>query len=464
MAKSNIHFNISERKILLRCFDLISVLLVLYFVGRIFHFDYFTISNQNWTWVFVLLLYLSVFGSIFELYDLQKSSKLERISFGIIMTGSVTVLFYLLTPFYTPVLPGNRLQILYFYFAILLALFIWRFAYITFIASPRFHKKVLIIGEGSMIENIVDAFNETDPNYKIVAFVNCEASQEMSHIKLDGITEYQPKDIEDIINKEGISEVVVASYNSETITSETYVTLIKLLEAGFPINEYTNVYEEMTERVPVQFVGKDFYKYFPFSRNNKNKLYLFFRRVFDLILASCGLLIGVCLLPIVLVGNLLANRGPLFYTQERVGKNGKLFKIIKYRTMIKNAETTKAIWATKDDRRITPFGKFMRHTRLDEFPQFLNVLKGEMSFIGPRPEREVFVKELSKELPFYETRHIVKPGLTGWAQVKTRYASSVDDSLLKLQYDLYYIKHRGFFLDIIILVKTMSTVIFLRGQ
>jgi lipopolysaccharide/colanic/teichoic acid biosynthesis glycosyltransferase len=133
--------------------------------------------------------------------------------------------------------------------------------------------------------------------------------------------------------------------------------------------------------------------------------------------------------------------------------------------MFKNAEKQGgAVWAKKGDSRVTPFGKFLRYSRLDEMPQFINILKGEMSLIGPRPERPFFVNELSKMLPFYETRHIIKPGLTGWAQVKTRYGSSVDDSLLKLQYDLYYIKHRSFFLDCNILIKTLSTVIFFRGQ
>jgi len=132
--------------------------------------------------------------------------------------------------------------------------------------------------------------------------------------------------------------------------------------------------------------------------------------------------------------------------------------------MIENAEQNGAVWAQKDDWRITRFGKFLRHSRLDEFPQFINILKGDMSLIGPRPERPCFVKELSQILPFYETRHIIKPGLTGWAQVNTRYGSSVDDSLLKLQYDLYYIKRRSFLLDINVIIKTLSTMIFFRGQ
>ncbi|GGK17356.1 sugar transferase [Yeosuana aromativorans] len=463
MSNNSIHFNISERKVLLRIFDITFTLALLYLVSMIFAFDYFTINKENWTWVFVLVVYLTIFGTIFELYDLQKSSKLDKIIPSIVLTVSVTALFYFLTPFYTPVLPDNRLQILFFYFAILLAIFIWRWSYITFIASPRFYKQVLLVGETTNIASIVHAFKDSDPNYKIVGFINCEGDQHQS-VEFSGVEQYRPQDIHAIIKEKGISEIVVASYNSESITSEIYNDLITLLESGFPIKEYTQVYEDMTQRIPVQFVGRDFYKYFPFSRSNHNKMYLFFHRIFDIVISLIGILIGLLLLPFILIGNLMANRGPLFYIQERVGKNGALFKMIKYRTMIKNAETNGAVWAKKNDIRITSFGRFLRHTRLDEIPQFINILKGEMSLIGPRPERPVFVKELSKILPFYETRHIIKPGLTGWAQVKTRYGSSIDDSLLKLQYDLYYIKHRGFFMDINILIKTLTTMFYFRGQ
>lgn len=463
MSKKGIHFNISERKILLRLFDIISVLVVLYFVSNTFDFDYFTMTKENWTWVFVLILYISIFGTIFELYDLQKSSKIETVSANIVLTVSITVLFYFLTPFFTPVLPVNRLQILYFYFAIIFALFIWRLAYITFVVSPRFYKKVLIVGETSNIKSIVEAFNIADPNYKIVGFINCEINK-TDKVKFKGIVEYSPKQIYQVIKDENISEVVIASYNSETITPTIYKDLITLLEGGFSIKEYTQVYEDLTRRIPIQFIGKDFYKYFPFSRSNQNKLYIFFHRFFDILISVIGILAGIILLPLVLLGNVIGNRGTLLYSQERIGKNGNLFRIFKFRTMVKNAEKEGAVWAKKNDARITKFGKFLRHSRLDEIPQFWNILMGDMSLIGPRPERPIFVRELSQILPFYETRHIVKPGLTGWAQVKTRYGSSVDDSLLKLQYDLYYIKHRSFFLDVNILVKTLSTMIFFRGQ
>ena len=460
---SGIHFEISERKILLRIFDLLFIGGSLYLVSSVFNFDYFLVSHEHWAWIFVLALYISIFGTVLELYDLQKSSRIETVVSTIILTTSVTVLFYLLTPFYTPSLPDNRLQIIYFYIAILLGLFVWRWAYITFISSPRFYKRVLLIGETSNIKSIVNAFNDADPNYVIVGYINCE-SDKKDAVKFTAVKEFSPKNIRKVIKDEGVSEIVVASYDSENITPSIYSDLISLLEKGFPIKEYTQVYEDITYRVPVQFVGKDFYKYFPFSRNNKNKLYLTYRRLFDIILSLVGLAIGVLFLPLILIGNALGNRGKLFYTQERVGKSGRPFTIYKYRSMVKNAESAGAVWASKNDSRVTPFGRFLRTSRLDEIPQFINILKGDMSMIGPRPERPVFVEELSQVIPFYETRHIVKPGLTGWAQVNARYGSSIDDSLLKLQYDLFYIKHRSFMLDINIVIKTLSTVIFFRGQ
>ena len=183
-----------------------------------------------------------------------------------------------------------------------------------------------------------------------------------------------------------------------------------------------------------------------------------------MIFSVSGLVFGIVILPLILIGNLIGNRGPLFYIQERIGKNGKPFKIVKLRSMVINAEANGAKWAQKNDLRVTAFGRFLRRSRIDEIPQFINVLKGDMSIIDPRPERPFFVNELSRVIPFYETRNIIKPGLTGWAQVNTRYGSSVDDSLTKLQYDLYYIKHRSLFLDINIIVKTLSTILYYRGQ
>ena len=257
---------------------------------------------------------------------------------------------------------------------------------------------------------------------------------------------------------------MVASQKTDGITTDLYHQLILLLESGKSIREYTQIYESKTQRIPMQYIARDFYRFFPFSRSNQNKLYLLSTRLFEIALSIAGLCVGILLIPIILIGNMFWNKGKLFYTQRRVGKDGSIFRIIKFRTMIKNAETSGAVFATTNDARITKFGKFLRKTRIDEFPQFINILKGEMAVIGPRPERPVFVQEIAQIMPFYETRHIIKPGLTGWAQVNYSYGETMEESLIKLQYDLYYIKHRSIYLDLDIIFKTISTVLFYRGQ
>ena len=463
-SKSNIHFEVSERKMLLRVADIAALLLGLYFVSNIFEFDYFMITGQRWLWIVVLVLYYLLFSTVFELYNLQKSSRYDATFQGIILTVSITVLCYLLTPFFTPELPENRLQIIYFFLAISVAIFLWRCAYIFFISSPRFFKNILLIGSTEEIEIMSDAIKKNTNYYKIVGYIDLSLNLTVKSNGLTDVEEITDLNLKEVVQEKAVSEIIIGSNEREELSKPLFDGLIALLETGLPIKEYIQVYEELTFRVPVQYIGKDFYKYFPFSRSNQNKLYLFAHRLFDVVSSILGLLVSLLFLPFVLVGNLLGNRGPLFYTQERVGKNGVPFKIYKLRSMVINAEKDGAVWATENDSRITKFGGFLRKSRLDEVPQFINVLKGEMSMIGPRPERPSFVKELSESLTFYEIRHVVKPGVTGWAQVKMEYGSSVEDSLRKLQYDLYYIKHRSFFLDLNIIVKTLSTVLFYRGR
>lgn len=462
-ANKTMHFDISERKVLLRVLDIVAVLSLLYLVNLIFKFDYFQITSKNWLWTIVLIIYLTVFATIFELYNLQKASKIEVVVKNVILTSSLTVLVYLLTPFYTPMLPNNRLQIVYFFLSINAALLIWRFAYITLISSPRFYKRILLIANADEMQAMVDCLQKSDPNYRVLGFINTQ--QIDLEVKLNPEIEYlQLSNISEAIERLKISEIVVGAPMTKGITEEINNELIKLLEVGLPIREYSQVYEELTHRIPVHRVENHFYRYFPFSRSNKNQLYLLFSRILDLIFSLVGMVFGIIIIPFIFLFNLIWNPGPLFYNQERMGRNGKSFSIYKFRSMIVHAEESGPRYAELKDARITSFGRFLRHSRLDEVPQFINVIKGEMSVIGPRPERPEFVKNLIQEIPFYEVRHYVKPGVTGWAQVNAKYASSHDDSLEKLQYDLYYIKHRSFSLDLVILVKTLSTIIFFRGQ
>lgn len=459
----NIHFEISERKILLRVFDMALVLVMLIVVSNTFQLDYIKFSQENWFRTVLLIAYLLLFSTIFELYNLQKASHLGKTVQNITVVVSLTVLFFLFTPFFAPALPGNRLQILALFATIFLTLVCWRFLYIKLFSTQRFYKRVLVVGDSFDIHQIVDALEKSDPNYQIIGYIN--TSNDLDDLDLSSkLKEIKINDLEKTIADYAINEIVVSSAYTKGMMLPLYNKLIVLLEDGLPIRDYTQVYEEVTHRIPVQHIDKDFYKFFPFSRSNQNKFYLFYRRFFDIVISIIGIILSSLLMPFVLIGNFFGNRGVVFYKQQRVGRNGKIFTILKLRTMVEDAEKAGAQWAQKNDARATSFGKFLRKTRIDEIPQFYNILVGDMSIIGPRPERPIFVKELSEIVPFYATRHIIKPGLTGWAQVNTEYGSTHSDSLEKLQYDLYYIKHRGLFLDLSILLKTLSTILFYRGQ
>ncbi len=457
-----IHFEVSERKILLKVFDIIFVFLSLFLVSYFFEFKYFRFSTTNYYWTLVLVLYLNIFGSVFEMYNLQVASSQFQIIRSIILTTCTTVLFYLLTPVYTPFLPSNRLQIVMFFLAIFFSLLAWRIFYLKFLASHRFVKKAILVCDEDQLDELVLGLLNADPHYKIIGFVNSDVNSEL--VNVSAINTIPLNELDNYVRNNNISEIVIASQKTEAITIELYNQLINLLENGFIIREYTQVYEAITHRIPVHYVSRDFYRYFPFSRSNHNKLYLSFVRISEIVFSLIGLAVGLLFVPLIYIGNLIGNRGSLFYSQERIGKNGSVFKIYKYRTMLQNAEVNGAVFTTINDSRITSFGKFLRKTRLDEFPQFLNILKGDMGIIGPRPERPIFVSEIAEVMPFYETRHVMKPGLTGWAQVNYTYGDSIEDSLVKLQYDLYYIKHRSLFLDIDIVIKTISTILFYRGQ
>lgn len=457
--KNKIHFEISERKILLRVFDVVFVLGFLHLISHNFKFDYFSIREDSYYWTILLAIYITVIGTVFDMYNLQTASNKYQILKSTILTTSVTTLLYLLTPFFTPILPSNRLQIILFYLAILSSLLIWRNLYITFLATNRFVKKVIFIGNGKKTEKLIDKLVEANPHFHVIGFVTAddkEVESKIPQIKLS--------DLKESVYSNYVSEIIVSDETNKSINSEQYEMLLQILESGIVIRQYSDVYEQITSRLNLQSDDKELFKFFPFSRSNQNKLYLFFSRLFDIIFALIGLSFLTVIFPFLVLFNLFWNRGPMFYIQERVGKNGTPFNIYKLRSMIVNAEKDGAVFASTNDTRVTTFGKFLRKSRLDEIPQFINVLFGQMALIGPRPERPVFVDEIANTIPLYKTRHVVKPGLTGWAQVNYSYGESIEDSLMKLRYDLYYIKHRSMFLDLNIVLKTLNTVLFFKGQ
>lgn len=460
MHADNFYFNISERRLFLRVLDIGFTVLGLYMLNVFFNFNYFDFSGPNSAlWISTLIIYLLVFGEIFEMYDLKVASDKYLTLRSAVITVSFVTIFYVFTPVISPQLPSNRLQLVYFTLTILLSILLNRLFYIHLIFSPRFLKNILLIAEDSQLDGLVATIQNKESN-RIVAYVsNAAMANNMQQLYI-AVSEVN---LEKIVKEEGINEIVISSNNLQFITPELNKQLILLFEKGMAIRSADNFIEEETHRISETKLTNDFYNYFTFSKSHQNNLYLAFRRVSDIFFSLIGIVFFILLIPFVFVGNMFANKGKLLYIQKRIGKKGKKFNIIKFRTMVENAEENGAEWAQINDSRVTVFGRILRKTRLDEIPQFINVLKGDMSLIGPRPERPEFVELLEKEIPFYVIRHVVKPGLTGWAQVMYPYAHSVDDQHKKLMYDLYYIKERNLLMDLKIVIKTISTILFFRG-
>lgn len=458
--KKDSFLDISERKFLLRIIDIVIIFSCLFLSFKFLEFNYYNFNNDNLiSWLILLIIYYLIFGEIFQLYNLNVSNNRYLVTKSIVITAFVTTIFYVFTPYFSPVLPNNRLQIVYFFLILFLPVLIWRFLYIQIIFSPKYFKTILFIGHSSLVKKLLTHI-KNDNFHHVAGYV--------SEQKIDGLKGYHDInsfDLSYLVENNPITEVVVSEKNlSNENVSFLNQELIANFKKGINIISYETFYETVTSRVPKEYLDHTFYKNLNFSKNNSNRFYLFGLRFIDIVISILGLLIFIFLMPFLIIGNLIGNRGSLFYTQERVGQNTKLFTIYKLRSMVKNAESNGAVWAEKDDVRITPFGKFLRNTRLDEFPQFFNILKGDMSLIGPRPERPEFVKSLEKEIPFYPIRHVVRPGLTGWAQVNYPYANTIEEQETKLLYDLYYIKERDTFLDFKILIKTITTVLFFKGQ
>jgi exopolysaccharide biosynthesis polyprenyl glycosylphosphotransferase len=260
----------------------------------------------------------------------------------------------------------------------------------------------------------------------------------------------------------GVDQVVLAN---PVQTVSLLSTLSLLHERGVQITPMFALYQDLTGRVPVSHLGDDWYVALPAHVKKNNRTYMLVKRTADIAMALVALVACSPVFPLVALAVKLDSPGPIFFRQVRVGRGGKLFKIAKFRTMRRDAEAkTGAVWATDSDPRITRVGKFLRKSRLDEVPQLWNVLVGDMSYVGPRPERPEFDEELEREIPFYRARRAVRPGLTGWAQVSHGYGNTLLDALRKVEYDLYYIKNASLYLDLLILLRTVAVVLRLGGK
>jgi len=336
----------------------------------------------------------------------------------------------------------------------------------TILNKAPLRRKVVVVGANAGGYEMVDALTQFDGNsYEFLGYFDDEpaAATATSNGRHKGTPVVLPTgDLLALNERTKIDQVVLAN---PLQTGPLKHTLSVLHERGTQITPMFALYQDLTGRVPVAHLGEHSFVAYPANVKSTARTYQMVKRLGDLLMAFVVLLLTSPLLPFLALGVKLSSPGPVFYKQMRVGRGGRIFKIIKFRSMGQDAESgTGAVWSQNGDSRITRFGKFLRKSRLDELPQLWNVFVGDMSFVGPRPERPEFDEELEREIPFYRARRAVRPGLTGWAQVNYGYGSTMLDTLRKVEYDLYYIKNESPYLDLLILLRTVSVVLRLGGR
>ena len=345
-------------------------------------------------------------------------------------------------------------------FVFLVGILAWRLLFNSLTGSLRLQERVLVVGTGETARKVVrQILDQHDFAYSVVGFIDEDPARVGERIVNPAIIG-TPDDIPRLVARHDIDRIIVGL--SDRRGKLPLEALLHAKMAGIRVEDATTTYERVTGKILIDDLKPSWLIFSDGFRVSRATRWV--KRGIDLTLSVA---LAVLTFPLMLLTALairLDSRGPILYRQERVGENGRPFTLYKFRSMRDDAEREgRPVWAKDGDDRITRVGRVIRKTRLDELPQLWNVVKGDMSFVGPRPERPYFVAELAKEIPFYLQRHAVKPGITGWAQVKYRYGSSLEDAMEKLRYDLYYIKHLSVFFDLTIVFDTVKVVLFRKG-
>lgn len=339
----------------------------------------------------------------------------------------------------------------------------WRVAFEWLSGRLAPAERLLIVGTSSAAVDLArELFDRRQElGVELVGFVDPDPARVGTALINPGIVG-TVSDIPSIVQSRKVDRVVVSLADARGKLSMDQLLAMKLND-GVRFDHLASVYEDYTGKIAIENLRPS---WLIFSEGfRKSRAVAAIKRAFDVSMASLGLLFASPIMLAVAGAVRIFSPGPVFYHQRRVGKDGRVFVIHKFRSMrIDAEERTGAVWATQGDPRVTPIGRFLRRTRIDEIPQLWNVLKGDMSIVGPRPERPEFVSDLTQQIPFYGQRHVVRPGLTGWAQVRHSYGSSIDDALQKLQFDLFYVKNLSIAFDLFICVETLKTVLVRRGS
>ncbi|MHB8835201.1 MAG: sugar transferase [Candidatus Methylomirabilia bacterium] len=413
-------------------------------------------------WLLLTALAFPVMLAVAELYNPRSSWWSPLVSLRIVLaTLSVVALFGFA---YFVVVDRSDVWELFSILAVAMAAEVFVVRSVTALKTRRARavRSALVVGAGWAGRTVIDCtLREPRLRIRVAGIIDDDLSKrnvEYKGVRVIGTGQKLPE----AVAQHGVDLVITAISYAQN--AELIGNLLQLKMRGLEVIDMPNFCERALGQVPIKNVEDSWFLYSGGFELLHRPFLQRFKRVFDLVAASVGLALSLPLLWILALLVKLDSKGPAFYRQERTGQNEKPFHLVKFRTMRNDAEGgTGPVWASVRDYRVTRVGRWLRLTRLDEIPQFINVLKGEMSFIGPRPERPFFVEKLKKEIPYYALRFSVKPGLTGWAQVQYRYGASVEDAIEKLKFDLYYIKNMSWKLDIWIAIKTLKVVFFAQG-
>lgn len=399
-----------------------------------------------------------------ESYDPHSAANWKKTLRGIAVAPIVGLLAYSLL--FTINLDPNSLPRIAVGAFLVIASFLtlgWRAIYIRLYTSSGLMRRVLIVGAGKAGYSLADIYRKlSPPPFLLLGFIDDDLRKKAKSYHGFAVLGTSER-LLDMVEDYRVSDIVVA-INGE-IKGETFQTILDTQERGVEVSRMPIMYEELTQRVPIEHLESDWVIRSFVDQVRVSGMYELSKRLMDILGGAFGCLIFALVFPFISLAILLESGFPIFYSQPRLGRGGKVFRIFKYRTMKQDAEEDGAVkMAVENDPRVTRVGNFLRRTRLDEMPQFLSVLRGEISMVGPRAERPELVADFQKKIPFYRARLLVKPGLTGWAQINYGYVATIRETIVKLEYDLYYIKHRTLGLDLNIVLRTIGTVLRRTGR